>query len=46
MSHIQACLAQLFAQQSLSLAQSCEFFTEVAAGNVDPDRAFCRFSGA
>jgi anthranilate phosphoribosyltransferase len=36
MSHIQACLAQLFAQQSLSLVQSCEFFTEVAAGNVDP----------
>ncbi len=36
MSQIQACLAQLFAKQSLSIAQSYDFFTEVAAGNVDP----------
>ncbi len=36
MSQVQACLAQLFAKQSLSIAQSFDFFTEVAKGNVDP----------
>lgn len=36
MSQVQACLNQLFTKQSLSLAQSAEFFTEVANGNVDP----------